>query len=73
LHKINDEGKVRRSTRAIVLGTAKVMSYEDLEEAKAKRAKQGEKKVKRASREAARSRIPAYSYMLRVWWKRQAQ
>jgi hypothetical protein len=56
-----------------VLSTAKVMSYEDLEEAKAKRAKQGEKKVKRASREAARSRIPAYSYMLRVWWKRQAQ
>jgi hypothetical protein len=47
LHKINDEGKARRSTRAIVLGTAKVMSYEDLEEAKAKRAKQGEKKVKR--------------------------
>lgn len=43
LHKINDEGKARRSTRAIVLGTAKVMSYEDLEEAKAKRAGQAEK------------------------------
>jgi hypothetical protein len=47
LHKINDEGKARRSTRAIVLGIAKVMSYKDLEEAKAKRAKQGEKKVRK--------------------------
>jgi hypothetical protein len=47
LHRINDEGKARRSTRAIVLSTAKVMSYEDLEEAKAKRAKQGEKKVRK--------------------------
>ncbi|KAF2003875.1 hypothetical protein P154DRAFT_428054 [Amniculicola lignicola CBS 123094] len=27
LMKINDEAKVRRSTRAVVLGTAKVMSY----------------------------------------------
>ncbi|KAF2193419.1 hypothetical protein K469DRAFT_482146, partial [Zopfia rhizophila CBS 207.26] len=29
--------KVRRSTRSIVLGKAKVMSYKDLEEARAKR------------------------------------
>ena len=36
--KINKEAKVRRSTRSIVLGKAKVMSYEDLEEARAKRA-----------------------------------
>ena len=50
LHKINDEGKARRSTRAIVLGTAKVMSYEDLEEAKAKRAEQKEKKAKKGKR-----------------------
>jgi hypothetical protein len=52
LHKINNEGEARRSTRAMVLGTAKVMSWEDLEEAKAKRAKQKEKearKVKRAT------------------------
>jgi hypothetical protein len=38
LFKINNEGKVRRSTRSVVLGKAKVMSYEDLEEARAKRA-----------------------------------
>jgi hypothetical protein len=53
LHKINDEGKARRSTRATVLGTAKVMSYEDLEEAKAKRAEQKEKKAKKGRRRQA--------------------
>jgi hypothetical protein len=37
LIKINKEAKVRRSTRSLVLGKAKVMSYEDLEEARAKR------------------------------------
>lgn len=37
LSKIN-EVKVRRSTRSVVLGKPKVMSYEDLEEARAKRA-----------------------------------
>ena len=39
LIKMNDESKVRRSTTSVVLGKAKVMSYEDLEEARAKRAK----------------------------------
>jgi hypothetical protein len=38
LYKVNNEAKVRRSTRSVVLGKAKVMSYEDLEEARAKRA-----------------------------------
>lgn len=38
LSKINNEAKARRSTRSVVLGKAKVMSYEDLEEARAKRA-----------------------------------
>jgi hypothetical protein len=38
LTTINNEAKVRRSTKALVLGKAKVMSYEDLEEARAKRA-----------------------------------
>jgi hypothetical protein len=37
LTSINNEAKVRRSTRSLVLGKAKVMSYEDLEEARAKR------------------------------------
>jgi predicted ArsR family transcriptional regulator len=52
LHKINNEGEARRSTRAIVLGTAKVMSWEDLEEAKAKRAEQKEKEVRKITRAA---------------------
>jgi hypothetical protein len=38
LLKQNDEAKRRRSTKCTVLGKAKVMSYEDLEEARAKRA-----------------------------------
>jgi hypothetical protein len=38
LAKINNEAKVRRSTKSVVLGKAKVMSFEDLEEARVKRA-----------------------------------
>lgn len=38
LFKINNEAKVRRSTKSVVLGKAKVMSYEDLEAARVKRA-----------------------------------
>ena len=37
LTTINNEAKVRRSTKSLVLGQAKVMSYEDLEVARAKR------------------------------------
>jgi hypothetical protein len=35
---MNNEVKVRRSTRSVVLGKAKVMSFEDIEEARVKRA-----------------------------------
>jgi hypothetical protein len=35
---MNNEAKVRRSTKSVVLGKAKVMSYEDIEEARIKRA-----------------------------------
>lgn len=38
LSKINNKAKVQRSTRSLVLGKAKVMSYKDLKEARAKRA-----------------------------------
>ncbi|KAF2726533.1 hypothetical protein EJ04DRAFT_530190 [Polyplosphaeria fusca] len=37
LLKANSEARVRRSTRWVVLGKAKVMGYKDLEEARAKR------------------------------------
>ncbi|KAN0098223.1 hypothetical protein V8E51_013886 [Hyaloscypha variabilis] len=46
LTTINNEAKVRRSTKSLVLGKAKVISYEDLEEARAKRI------VKDAAKEA---------------------
>ena len=35
---MNNKAKVRRSTKSVVVGKAKVMSYEDIEEARAKRA-----------------------------------
>jgi hypothetical protein len=38
LSEINKEAKVRRSTRSLILGKAKVMSYEDLEVARENRA-----------------------------------
>ncbi|KAG9235706.1 hypothetical protein BJ875DRAFT_440084 [Amylocarpus encephaloides] len=37
LRTINNEAKVRRSTKSLVLGTAKVISYKDLKIARAKR------------------------------------
>ncbi|KAK3064923.1 hypothetical protein LTS18_002467 [Coniosporium uncinatum] len=54
--QINNEAKPRRATKSDVLGTAKVMSYEDLEKAKAERAaKDTAKEVKRAEKEAKRA------------------
>src|SRR5271170_6472850 len=38
LIRMNNEAKVRRSTRSIVLGKAKIMSFEDIEVARAARA-----------------------------------
>ena len=38
LTRMNNEAKVRRSTKPVILGKAKVISYEDIEEARAKRA-----------------------------------
>jgi hypothetical protein len=38
LLKVNGEAKTRRSTRSVVLGRAKVMSFQELEEARSKRA-----------------------------------
>ena len=35
---MNDEAKPRRSTKSVVLGKTKIMSYEDLQEARKKRA-----------------------------------
>ncbi|KAK7177814.1 hypothetical protein PSPO01_16138 [Paraphaeosphaeria sporulosa] len=38
LLKVDDETKVRRATKSLVLGTAKVMGYEEVQHARAKRA-----------------------------------
>jgi hypothetical protein len=47
LTKMNNEAKVRRSTKSVVLGKAKVMSYEDLEKARADRAAKEHAKAKK--------------------------
>jgi len=46
LTKLNNEVKVRRSTRLVVVGKAKVTSYKDIEEAQKKRAAKDAKKGK---------------------------
>jgi hypothetical protein len=53
---MNDEPKVRRSITSVVLGKAKVMSYEDLEEARAKRAEK--EAAKEAKGKGKRGRKP---------------
>ena len=53
LAKMNNEAKVRRAAKAEVIGTARVMSYEDLEKARAERAEKTAAKVaKKAAKEA---------------------
>jgi predicted LPLAT superfamily acyltransferase len=46
---VNNEAKVRRSTKSLVLGKAKVMGYEELVEA-------GEKRVKKEAAQRAKSK-----------------
>jgi hypothetical protein len=46
LYKVNKEAKVRRSTKSVVLGKARVMSYEDLVKARVERAVRDEAKAK---------------------------
>lgn len=51
LAKINNEAKVRRATKSKIIGTARVMSYEDLVKARAERAaKEAEKEAKKAKK-----------------------
>lgn len=47
LRDINKEAQTRRSTKSLVLGKAKVMSYEDLEAARARRKEEGDKAAKK--------------------------
>ncbi|KAF2688993.1 hypothetical protein K458DRAFT_273005, partial [Lentithecium fluviatile CBS 122367] len=55
LTKINDESKARRAAKSTILGKAKVMTWEDLEKARAehavKEAAKAEKKARKTARE----------------------
>jgi hypothetical protein len=53
---MNDEAKVRRTTNSVILGKAKVMSYEDLQEARTKRAEK--EAAKEAEGKGKRGRKP---------------
>jgi hypothetical protein len=46
VYKVNNEAKVRRSTKSVVLGKATVMSYEDLVKARVERAARDETREK---------------------------
>jgi hypothetical protein len=59
LLKINDETKVRRSTKSLVLGTTKVMGYEELQDARAKRAETEAAKATKAKGKRGRKRTKA--------------
>ena len=56
LLQVNNEAKPRRSTKSLVLGKAKVMSFEDLEAARAKRA--AKEKAKATTGTGKRGRKP---------------
>jgi hypothetical protein len=55
LLKTNDEAKVRRTTKSLVLRKANVMSYEDLVEARTKRAAKDAKKAAKKQRRKRKS------------------
>jgi hypothetical protein len=56
LLKANDEAKPRRSTKSIVLSKAKVMSFEDLVEARIKRAEKEANKLAKKKRTRGQKR-----------------
>jgi hypothetical protein len=58
LRKVNNEAKVRRSTKSLVIGKAKVMSYEDLEEARVKRAAKDSAKAKGKGKRGRKPKSP---------------
>ena len=56
LTRINNEAKVRRSAKSKILGTARVMSYEDLEKARAERAAKEAEKAATGKKKRGRKR-----------------
>jgi hypothetical protein len=61
LLQVNNEAKVRRSTKSLVLGTAKVMGFEELQAARAKRAEVEAAKATKAKGKRGRKRTKAMS------------
>jgi hypothetical protein len=59
LAQINKEGQVRRSTPSKVLGKAKVMSFEELEEARAKRAAKDKATAEGKGKRGRKRKAPA--------------
>jgi hypothetical protein len=60
LYRINNEAKVRRSTRSLVIGKAKVMSYEDLDIARAARTAKDKAAAEKGKGKRGRKRkVPA--------------
>ncbi|KAF2633010.1 hypothetical protein BU25DRAFT_330386 [Macroventuria anomochaeta] len=59
LLKINNEAKVRRSTKPLILGRAKVMGYDELKEAREKRAEKEAAKDAQGKRKRGRKRTSA--------------
>jgi hypothetical protein len=57
LFKINNKAKARRSTRSIVLGKAKVISFKDLEEAKVRRAEKDKAAAQKGQRGRKRKEL----------------
>ncbi len=58
LTTINNEAKVRRSTKAVVLGKAKVMSYEDLAAKRAEREAKDQAKVEGKGKRGRKRKSP---------------
>tara|TARA_R110002003_G_scaffold1611_1_gene23287 strand:+ start:171 stop:1004 length:834 start_codon:yes stop_codon:yes gene_type:complete len=56
LYTINNEAKVRRSTRSLVIGTAKVMTWEDLDNARTARAAKDKATAERGKGKRGRKR-----------------
>jgi len=75
LSSMNNEAEVRRTTKSVVLGKAKVMSYEDLTEARVKRAvkdKASEGKGKRGRKRKSpapepKTKVARMSEVLEPW------
>ncbi|KAF6223573.1 hypothetical protein HO133_000416 [Letharia lupina] len=64
---MNNEAQVRRSTKSVVLGKAKVMSYEDLSEARVKRAAKDKASEGKGKRGQPKTKVARMSEVPEPW------